>query len=536
MKGFLKRHVLWGGFLAVLIPLSAMLVLQYRWLVDLESKTAIAHQATLDNYLETVTKEIRFFYSRQAERGLNVPSYLFVENKLQKIGYFFNKTEIKGAERLFVRSFVKADSGKLLFYDPLFSSMEPPADISEARAAYVATARWQVVASAETPVESVSLTIYEGDPEHRIILNPILDDSWRVVGVAGMVLSTEFFEEVLLPAIFEEAMPDLISYDDKEGLFIHAHNGRGEPVGPSGREEEDAEEVTKAVSYVFTDYTLGLRSHGMNPQEWAQANFVLNMSLSTLVAIILLGGVVMALRMVSREMRLSQMKGDFVSNVSHELRTPLASIRVFSEFLRLGRVTDPDKIREYGEYIETESRRLTGLVNNLLDFSKIESGGKTYSFEPADLGALVEDTLKTFRVRLRNSGFEIALNLPESLPIVAVDSDALSQALSNLLDNAVKYSDGGKEIAVRVVNKKDWVVISVKDRGIGISAEEQKKVFERFHRVGTGLVHDVKGNGLGLSIVEHVVLAHQGKVTVDSSPGKGSTFSIHLPVEADENV
>ena len=175
-------------------------------------------------------------------------------------------------------------------------------------------------------------------------------------------------------------------------------------------------------------------------------------------------------------------------------------------------------------------------MNNLLDFSKIESGGKTYNFEPADLGALVADTLKTFRVRLRNSGFEISLDLPELLPIASVDSDALSQALSNLLDNAVKYSDGGNEIAVKVVNKKDWAVISVKDHGIGITAEEQKKVFERFHRVGTGLVHDVKGNGLGLSIVEHVVQAHQGKVTVESSPGKGSTFSIHLPVEADENV
>ncbi len=535
MKGFLKRHVLWGGFLAVLIPLSVMLVLQYRWLVDLESKTAIAHQATLDNYLETVTKEIRFFYSRQAERGLNVPSYLFIENKLDRIGYFFNKTEIRGAERLFVLSFVKADSGKLLFYDPLFSSMEPPADVAEARAAYVAAARWQLLAGAETPVESVSLTIYEGDPKHRIILNPILDDSWRVVGVAGMVLNVDFFETVLLPEVIEGAMPESFSQDGQEGLFLHAHDGRGEPVGPPCKEDE-ADEVTRAVSYVFTDYTLGLSSHGMNPQEWAQANFVLNMSLSALVSIILLGGVIMALRMVSREMKLSQMKGDFVSNVSHELRTPLASIRVFSEFLRLGRVQDPDKIREYGEYIETESRRLTGLVNNLLDFSKIESGGKTYQFEPADPGAIVEDTLKTFRVRLRTSGFNILLDRPVTLPLVMVDSDALSQAFSNLLDNAVKYSNGAEEIEVKVVSKKGWVVISVKDRGIGISVEEQKKVFERFHRVGTGLVHDVKGSGLGLSIVEHVVQAHQGKVTLESTPGKGSTFSIHLPVEAEDNV
>jgi signal transduction histidine kinase len=536
MKGFLKRHVLWAGFLAVLIPLSVMLVLQYRWLVDLESKTAIAHQATLDNYLESVTKEIRYFYVHEAERGLNVPSYMFVENKLQKIGYFFNKAEIRGAERLFVLSFVTSDSGKLLFYDPLFSSMEPPADVNEARAAYVAAARWQVVASEETPVESVSLTTYEGDPEHRIILNPILDDSWRVVGVAGMIVDRTFFEDELLPVVIEQSMPSFFSFDAQEGLFIHAHDGRGLPVGPPCKEEPHGKEVTKSLSFMFTDYTLGLRSQGMNPYELAQSNFVLNMSLSTLVAIILLSGVVMALRVVSREMKLSQMKGDFVSNVSHELRTPLASIRVFSEFLRMGRVKDPDKIREYGEYIETESRRLTGLVNNLLDFSKIESGGKTYNFEPADLGALVQDTLKTFRVRLRNSGFEIELDCPEEVPISVVDSDAVSQALSNLLDNAVKYSNGAKAIAVKVAHKKDWIVISVRDHGIGITSEEQEKIFERFHRVGTGLVHDVKGSGLGLSIVEHVVQAHKGKVTVESAPGKGSVFSIYLPVEAELNV
>ena len=122
------------------------------------------------------------------------------------------------------------------------------------------------------------------------------------------------------------------------------------------------------------------------------------------------------------------------------------------------------------------------------------------------------------------------------LPTGIVDADALSQALSNLLDNAAKYSNGATEIAVKVREKPGWVIISVKDKGIGISKEEQKKVFDRFHRVGTGLVHDVKGNGLGLSIVEHIIEAHKGHVTVESSLGKGSTFSIHLPIEVEEHA
>src|SRR5262249_49530638 len=160
-------------------------------------------------------------------------------------------------------------------------------------------------------------------------------------------------------------------------------------------------------------------------------------------------------------------------------------------------------------YIETESRRLTGLVNNILDFAKIESGRKTYCFESVDLGEVVADTLKTFEVRLRHSGFHIALNGPaRALPAARLDPDAIGQALANLRDNAVKYSGEAKEIAVSLAQENGYVVVAVKDQGIGISHDEQKKIFERFHRVSTGLVHDVKGSGLGLSIVNHIVEAH----------------------------
>jgi signal transduction histidine kinase len=266
----------------------------------------------------------------------------------------------------------------------------------------------------------------------------------------------------------------------------------------------------------------------------ARRNFLLNLGLSAALAVALLGGLALALRMASREMKLSQMKSDFVSNVSHELRTPLASIRVFGELLRLGRVESTDKVREYGDYIETESRRLTQLINNLLDFASIESGRKQYRFEAADVRELVCETLKTFEVRLRQHGFRVAVDAdPGPLPPVRLDPGAIAQSLSNLLDNAVKYSNRteDKEIRVGLRREGDSIVISVQDHGVGIPRDEQKKIFDRFHRVGTGLVHDVKGSGLGLSIVQHIVEAHHGRVTVESRVGEGSTFSIHLPIE-----
>ena len=256
----------------------------------------------------------------------------------------------------------------------------------------------------------------------------------------------------------------------------------------------------------------------------------MNFSLSAIAAFVLLGGIVFALRTASRAMKFSQMKADFVSNVSHELRTPLASIRVFGEFLKLGRVNDGTKIQEYGAYIETESRRLTQLINNILDFSKIESGQKTYQFERLDVTRVVSETLALATLQLEAKGFAIKLKKPdEQVPEVLLDAEAFGQALMNLLDNAVKYSGQSREITVNIGTEPDFVTVSVSDRGIGIARDEIDKIFEKFYRVSTGLVHDVKGSGLGLSIVKHVIEAHDGRITVASTPGQGSTFTVHLP-------
>jgi len=170
-------------------------------------------------------------------------------------------------------------------------------------------------------------------------------------------------------------------------------------------------------------------------------------------------------------------------------------------------------------------------VNNILDFSRIESGRKTYRFKKADLAAVIEQTLKTFDVRLRQSGFLIRREMKDPMPLIRIDSDAITQAVSNLVDNAVKYSGASREIAVDLSREDGWAVIRIVDHGIGISPEDQKKIFERFHRVGSSLVHDVKGSGLGLSIVSHIVAAHRGEVTVESEPGRGSRFAIKLPID-----
>jgi len=532
-----KRHTLWIGMAAVLVPLLVLLALQYRWLVELDQGSAKIHKATLNTFLEGVLAEVDYTY-REAGHALDLPAMVFTQNDLAKAALYFKKKGPKGAKRLFVVSFVAGD-GEPLYFQPSCSSFEPPKWSPETRAVAAASAPWQLLAHKGAVIEKVRLMVDERDPHFRILLLPITDDDSKLVGLAGMILDEDEFRGEVLPQAVKWSLSDsfpggedspVVSVRDGNGRIVYA-------TEPLSDKRVWNTETEKPFSFVFTDWKVGLASRHVTPAVVARRNFLVNIGLSAALATVLLGGLALALRTASREMKLSQMKNEFVSNVSHELRTPLASIRVFGELLRLGRVDQPGKVQEYGDYIETESRRLTQLINNILDFASIESGRKTYHFERCDVREVVCETLKTFEVRLRQNGFNIIVEGAEApLPPARIDAGAIAQSLSNLLDNAVKYSNGNKDITVSLRREGDFVVIAVTDKGIGIPRDEQAKIFDRFHRVGTGLVHDVKGSGLGLAIVRHIVEAHRGKVSVESRPGEGSTFSIHLPIESPEPI
>ena len=530
---FVRRHTLWAGLVGVLIPLLVLLVLQLVQLRQLRTVQTIARRATLDNYLEAIGTEVQYFYRSAAERALNLPAGWFMQQRLDLVASQWTQKPIKGAARMFVMDFTQFSTGELRVLDPQGQRLiAVPAD-EETMAIISATMPWQVSRMRRHPVEGGILTVEERNPDYRIVLNPITSDDHQVAAVAGFVLDGRFFREKLLPAVIQKSLPEYFPGESGKDLEVLVKDGQGRTIFGVDHPAQPGEVVTSRLPFVFTDWTLILHSHRSTPEHFASVNFAINASLLLLLGGALVVSLGLALRAADRMMRLSTMKTDFVSNVSHELRTPLASIRVFAELLRLGRVQEPGKVREYGEFIERESRRLSRLIENILDFSRIESGRKTYTFAPTDVLEVVGGVLQSFDVHLRHHGFTVRLEVPEApLPEVLADADALGQAVHNLLDNAVKFSGDAKSIEVILADGGGEVTVAVRDRGVGIPRDEQAKIFDRFHRVSTGLVHEVKGSGLGLSLVQHIVTVHGGRVTVESEPGEGSTFTLHLPSRA----
>jgi signal transduction histidine kinase len=228
-------------------------------------------------------------------------------------------------------------------------------------------------------------------------------------------------------------------------------------------------------------------------------------------------------------MRIAALRAQFVSSVSHELKTPLTAIRMFAETLQLDRV-DAATRTEYLDTIVNESERLTRLLNNVLDFSKIEEGRKSYRCEPASLADVVRTAARAMAYPLEQHGFVLRVEIDGSLPQVNVDADALEQAILNLLTNAMKYSGSGRRIDLRLARDGRQAIISVRDEGIGIAPADQARIFEKYYRISTPENQRIPGTGLGLTLVEHIVKAHDGSVQVESVPGRGSVFEIRLPL------
>ncbi|MGH7308089.1 MAG: sensor histidine kinase [Candidatus Rokuibacteriota bacterium] len=269
---------------------------------------------------------------------------------------------------------------------------------------------------------------------------------------------------------------------------------------------------------------------GPSPRQAVRRQVAIFMAAFGVLVVVVVAGSIATYRLVRRETEMARLKADFVANVSHDLKTPLSVIRMFGETLEMGRLPDEAGRREYYRVITRESERLTRLIDNVLDFSRIESGRRIYNRVPTAVEPLIRDTLEAFNYPLAQQGFKVDVRVAPDLPEVPLDAEAVEQALANLVDNAVKYSAERKSLAVEARIAEGQLALSVADEGIGIRREEQARIFDKFYRVGRSETQSRRGSGVGLALVRHLAEAHGGRVTVESRPGEGSRFTLWFPL------
>ncbi len=381
--------------------------------------------------------------------------------------------------------------------------------------------------------ENVSLTpVSEKDQPKRLLAHH-LDQSYMISyralsqldrgGHGGFCWDLRLLKENLIPQI-------LNNIEKETGLMVRITD---ESDRSSNRDNvSEASSLTFSFRHFPISWQLAVAQPGLeNLQQTAQRDvFAYGILFFVIVTLLALGAILIA-RDITREKEATRQKTEFVHNVSHELKTPLTLIRLYGETLqRKKNLSDLQKAECY-EIITKESERLSHLINNVLDFSRIDMGRKEFDFQIGDLAEAVKETLESYRYHLEKKGFSVHDRIDSNLPEMLFDREAISSVLINLLNNAVKFSPDKKEVAVRLFKENGRAVLQVSDKGIGITPKEIKKIFTRFYRSKNKLSPEAKGSGLGLTLVKHITEAHGGRVDVESEPGEGTTFSIILPLE-----
>ena len=349
----------------------------------------------------------------------------------------------------------------------------------------------------------------------------------RSIGLLGVKIKEQYLIEDVIPDAI-----DNIQFSDKMDIVISHLSGK------TLRGEKNSSTELATTTEFFEDNFPPWRIEIF--QRGGEAIGALDIkrnfyfwTIITLVVVLIFGGVLIS-RTIAQEMTVLKLKSDFVSSVSHEFKSPLTSIKALTDRLQEGKVKDSEKMKQYFSLITQDVDRLTRLVRNVLDFSKIEEGKKEYEFVETDVAQLVTERVEDFKKEEFSKGLKIQAQISENIPCIGIDKEALSQVLNNLLDNAVKFSPDRKDITVNVRKDNTNVFIEVKDRGIGIPPHELNKIFDKFYQGRSTLRQSVKGTGLGLALVKHTVKAHGGRIAVNSQIGEGSTFYISLPIQKKE--
>jgi two-component system phosphate regulon sensor histidine kinase PhoR len=362
----------------------------------------------------------------------------------------------------------------------------------------------------------------------------------QIMGSGGWLIDPRLFLTSHLVPVVRDRIPADPSmyggYESSRRLAFEIFNSAGERLAAEREPYSLAEARAEELEGPFEGYRVRVSVTRGAPAVLAERFVGIEVIFIALMVLVIVLAAIFGLRYTLRQVELAQLKSSFVSNVTHELKTPIALIRLAVETLEMRRYSSPEEGARFLHSIGRETEKLAQLVDNVLDFARLESGRPVFQLRRIDMADVARDALETFRPRLEDQGFKVEVEIPAQLPPVMGDARALTQCLLNLLDNAVKYSRDRRELRISAGTREGRVMVSVADRGIGIPAGDQHRVFEKFVRLDSGLVHDVKGTGLGLALVNQIMRAHHGRVELVSTPGAGSTFTLVLPVVGEQGA
>ena len=335
-----------------------------------------------------------------------------------------------------------------------------------------------------------------------------------------------------LSSLKKEIFPKILENLTKDtGLSLQVIDERGRNILTGKEELTSKDSLSLAYRQFPFPWKLLVSQPAFSDLELTarRENFLYGALLTFIVALMLMGAFLIV-RDISRESETTRLKTEFVHNISHELKTPLTLIRLYGETLQRKEDLEKDEKKEAYKIITKESERLSHLINNVLDFSRIEMGRKEFDFKKGDLAQIVRDTLESYRYHLEKKGFSYKKEIASDLPETNFDGEAVASVLVNLLSNAMKFSPKIKEVTVKLFKANGNAILQVADKGIGISPKDTARIFNRFYRAKNEIVSDTRGSGLGLTLVKHIAEAHGGRIKVESEPGKGSVFSVIFPL------
>jgi signal transduction histidine kinase len=546
-----------GLAVVVAIPMAVLFYFQFRALKDIEttsavvlrqlsSETADSLQRAIEDYLKRPHISVLLRIQQRQTEPLDLP---FIEPVLNDAL----------AESPFVESFVVwtevgPEANKWLVFDQASKTL-PSGTAERFREDKVVGAqllrRLRELVERKRAIVAFTETI-NGRPHYvQAQLRYEGPARERMTSVIGFAVDAERLRAEFIPAVLRDWLASVQQPSGFPHLETEVLDDNGEHIYASHPERTG--HVTpvdeRGFSIIFFDKELlefaapyeqhreiwGLRT-SYGPQsipEIVSAATRPQLALVIVLAVAMGLGVFLVAGAAAREVRVAELKSNFVASVSHDLKTPLALIQLFAETLELGRVRTPERAQEYYRIINGESKKLTRLIENILDFSRMEAGLRPYRMEPADLIESVNKVLARMETQFAQANFTVTPKIEADLPRILADEGAAEQAIENLLANAMKYSGDAKHIEIEAKRADGHIVVSITDHGIGISRREQGRIFRKFYRVQRELGGGPQGTGLGLAIVDHTMRGHGGFVRVQSEPDQGSTFSLHFPIPSE---